>query len=210
MRHTRAVFLIPIAIALIGAACGGGSDNDDPSTDGTTIAGTSTAQAAGQSADITFAPDSYQAQLKAIVDKADAEIIAASESFKTASDAAFAEVANATDPDAIEDAVILAYDVVLDEAAKIVPIVIPIMERAIDEIEALDTPTQFVGDHARFLEAMRQQLGAQRDVGIAAADRDLERFLELAPRTDEIEAGLFAEISPEFRTIVAAFLDDAG
>jgi hypothetical protein len=84
------------------------------------------------------------------------------------------------------------------------------MERAIDEIEALDTPTQFVDDHARFLEAMREQLAAQRDVGIAVADRDLERFLELAPRTDEIEAALFADISPEFRTIVAAFLDDAG
>ena len=209
MRHIRAASLILIAIALIAAACGGGSDDSTADDNQTDVAG----QTADPSPNVNFAPGSYQAQLQSIVDTADADIIAASETFKTTTATAFADTDVDTEAAATDQSLAAlnhAYDVLLVEAAKLVPIVIPIMEQAITEIEALDIPEQFADDHAHFLEAMHEQLDVQRNLGIAAANGDIERFFTLGPLTDEIESDLFNNLSPEFRPIVAAFLDDAG
>lgn len=228
MRHTRTIFFALTAVALILAACGGGNDDDS------SVAAQPVDQAAGQAADqatddsdgptdpnsqpddgpetatTDLTPGSYAAQLQTIVDQADADIIAAAEQFATVTNAAFDEAEAAVGTDNAQDAFDRSLDLLLEEAIKVVPVVIPIIQRAIDDIEALDTPDQFVDDQARFLDALREQLALQTDLGDAAANGDIERFYALAPRTEDIENAVFEDVSPEFRIPIAAFLDDAG
>ena len=156
MRRTSTLLFFPLTIALVLAACGGGND-DDPSAaaepaDQVTDNGV-------QSTTTDPAPTSYAAQLQIIVHQADVDIIAATEQFKAVTTAAFDQAESANGTANAQASLTRSLDVLLEEALKVGPVVIPIIQRAIDDIESLDPPDRFARDHPATGPARRSSVG---------------------------------------------------
>ena len=185
-------------VALLAAACGGG--NDEPS-----------ASPPGPAAPLASGA-SYGEQLTAIDEEVDAQIEVLSGDFNGIADEFLESLVGMLDTAGLQEQIEEGFGVVFSAALDFVPRAVAVIEDGVDRVEALETPNRFEADERAYLDAIDRRLALLRALEEVADNEDIEGFFALDPVMvlDDVDVVLRADVSDEFRVLIAAYLDDAG
>ncbi len=217
----RLFAVLPIALIVLVAACGGDEDAiraTDESPQGTASSvDAADDQAApaenepsprpieGQPADATL-PEGYGAALLAIMEEVQREIDALDEQFE----AAFSgeELTAAIFERGLPAALSSLFDQLFAAISRFSPQANQSIDRGIAQVQALEPPDRFTADHERFVAGLIEDRDLRRKAQ-GAADNGIASILFASVQdTQDLEDELEAALSPEFLVFVGPFFDD--